>query len=170
MATFYNLPVRSGGGLNDAHGLDFQAGAQSAMALMCTLQAGIDFILHACGVLASYMSMSYEKFIVDEELILGIQKMAAPIIVKDDTIDMETIQEVGACGEYLTHRRTLEFCRSAFMPTQIMNRLAFDPWQAQGAPDIYTRAAKVLEARLEAYRKPDLDPAIEKDLSRFCSS
>lgn len=55
MAKFYNLPVRSGGGLNDAHGLDFQAGAQSAMALICTLQAGIDFVLHACGILASFM-------------------------------------------------------------------------------------------------------------------
>jgi trimethylamine--corrinoid protein Co-methyltransferase len=170
MAKYYNLPVRSGGGLNDAHGLDFQAGAQSAMALMCTLQAGIDFILHACGILASYMAMSYEKFIADEELILGIQKMDNPIPVNADTVDMETVQEVGACGEYLTHRRTLEFCRSAFMPTRVMNRLAFDPWQAVGAPDVYTRTAKVLEERLERYCKPDLEPGLEKDLKRFCRS
>jgi len=170
MATFYNLPVRSGGGLNDAHGLDFQAGAQSAMALMCTMQTGIDFVLHACGILASYMAMSYEKFIVDEELILGVQKMAAPIAVNDATIDMGAIQEVGACGEYLTHGRTLEFCRSAFMPTRVMNRLAFDPWQALDAPDIYARAGKVLEERLEAYRKPDLEPSIEGELKTFCSS
>ena len=169
MAKFYNLPVRSGGGLNDAHGLDFQAGAQSAMTLMCTLQAGIDFVLHACGILASYMAMSYEKFIVDEELILGIRKMAAPIAVNDDTIDLETIREVGACGEYLTHGRTLAFCRKAFMPTRVMNRLAFDPWQAQGAPDIYAQAGKVVEERLEIYRKPDLASGIEKDLRRFCS-
>jgi trimethylamine--corrinoid protein Co-methyltransferase len=170
MAEFYNLPSRSGGGLNDAHGLDFQAGAQSALSLMCTLQTNIDFILHSCGILASYMSMSFEKFIVDEELILGIQKMVVPIAVNEDTIDLETIREVGACGEYLTHRRTLELCRSAFMPTRVMNRLAFDPWQAQGAPDIYTRAAKVLKERLDAYRQPDLEPGIEKDLKNFCSS
>ncbi|MEN8246598.1 MAG: trimethylamine methyltransferase family protein, partial [Thermodesulfobacteriota bacterium] len=169
MAKFYSLPGRSGGGLNDAHGLDFQAGAQSAMALMSTLQAGIDFILHACGILASFMSMSYEKFIVDEELILGIQKMTVPIAVNDETIDMETIREVGPCGEYLTHRRTLELCRSAFMPTRVMNRLAFDSWQTQGAPDIYTRVGKVLEERFEAYRQPDLEPSIEKDLKNYCS-
>jgi len=170
MANFYNLPVRSGGGLNDAHGLDFQAGAQSAMAIMCTMQTGIDFVLHACGILASFMAMSYEKFIVDEELILGVQKMAAPMAVNDDSIDLETIQEVGACGEYLTHRRTLEFCRSAFMPTRVMNRLAFDAWQALGAPDIYTRTGKVLEERLEAFHKPDLARSIEKDLQNYCST
>lgn len=50
-----------------------------------------------------------------------------------------------------------------------MNRIAFDSWQAEGAPDIYTRAGKVLEQRLEAYRKPDLDPSIEKDLKRYRS-
>jgi len=51
-----------------------------------------------------------------------------------------------------------------------MNRLAFDPWQAEGAPDIYTRAGKVLEQRLEVYQKPDLDPSIEKDLEQYCST
>ena len=89
--------------------------------------------------------------------------------ISDETIDMKTIQEVGASGEYLSHRRTLELCRSAFMPTRVMNRLAFDPWQAEGAPDIYSRAGKVLEQRLEAYQKPDLDPSIEKDLKNYCS-
>lgn len=170
MAEHYNLPSRSGGGLNDAHGLDFQAGAQSAMALMCTLQSNIDFVLHACGILAAYMSMSYEKFIVDEELIQGVQKMMAPMVVSDETIDVRTIKEVGADGEYLTHRRTLELCRSAFMPTRVWNRLAFDPWQADGAPDIYSRAGKVVEQRLEAFQKPDLEPSIEKDLKAYCSA
>ncbi len=169
MADFYNLPCRSGGGLNDAHSLDFQAGAQSAMALLYTLQAGTDFVLHACGILAGYMSMSYDKFIADEELIMGIQKTAESIAVNDETIDMRMIQDVGACGEYLTHGRTLELCRSAFIPTRVMNRLAFDPWQAQGAPDIYTRTAKVLEERMAAYEKPDLDPSIKKDLRSYCS-
>jgi trimethylamine--corrinoid protein Co-methyltransferase len=170
MTKYYNLPSRSGGGLNDAHGLDFQAGAQSAMSLLLTLQSGVDFVLHACGILASFMSMSFEKFIADEELILGIQKMTEPMQISDETIDMKTIQEVGASGEYLSHRRTLELCRSAFMPTRVMNRLAFDPWQAEGAPDIYTRAGKVLEQRLEAYQKPDLDPSIERDLKQYCST
>ena len=167
MAHFYHLPCRSGGGLNDAHGLDFQAGAQAAMALMCTLQAGIDFILHACGILAAYMAMSYEKFIVDEELIQVVRKTLAPIEVSDDTIDMQSIREVGACGEYLTHRRTLELCRSAFMPTRVMNRLPFDSWQAEGAPDIYTRASAVLKQRFDAYQKPDLDPSIARDLRGY---
>jgi trimethylamine--corrinoid protein Co-methyltransferase len=167
MAEFYNLPCRSGGGLNDAHGLDFQAGAQSAMALSFTLQSKIDFVLHACGILAAFMSMSFDKFIADEELILGIQKALEPMDVSDATIDFKTIRDVGPSGEYLTHPRTLELCRSEFLPTRIMNRLPFDTWQQEGAPDIHTRTAKVLDDRLEAYRKPDIDPSIEKDLENY---
>jgi len=167
MAKYYKLPCRSGGGMNDAHGLDFQAGAQSAMSLLRTLQYGIDFILHACGVLASFMAMSYEKFIADEELIAEILKSADPLEVSDETIDLEVIREVGSSGQYLTHRQTFELCRSAFMPTRIMNRLPFDAWQDQGTPDIYAKAAKVLEKRFESYRKPDIDPAVAKDLKHY---
>lgn len=170
MADFYNLPSRSGGGLNDAHGLDFQSGAQSAMALMCTVQSGIDFVLHACGILAAYMAMSYEKFITDEELIQVIRKMNRPVEISDEAIDFDSIRDVGPAGEYLTHPSTLKLCRSEFMPTQIMNRLAFDSWQAQGAPDIYARVGKVLDQRFETYQKPDMDPAIEKDLESYLRS
>ena len=55
------------------------------------------------------------------------------------------------------------------MPTRVMNRLAFDPWQALGAPDIYARAGKVIKERLETYRKPDIEPAIAKELEKYCS-
>ena len=96
--------------------------------------------------------------------------MSDPMSINDATIDLNTIQEVGACGEYLTHRRTLELCRSAFMPTRVMNRLAYDPWQAEGGLDIYARAGKVLEQRMESYQKPDLDPAIGKELMQYCST
>jgi len=170
MAEYYNLPCRSGGGLNDAHVLDFQAGAQTAMSLICTLQSGADFILHACGILAAYMAMSFEKFIADEELIVGIKKALLPMEISDETIDLETVRDVGPAGEYLTHGSTLALCRSALMPSRLMNRLDFDSWQDEGAPDIYTRAGGVLNERLESYQKPDMDPAIQHDLRGYLRS
>jgi len=170
MAKFYNLPSRSGGGLTDAHLLDFQAGAQTAMSLVYTLQSGADFILHACGILAAYMAMSFEKFIADEELILGIKKTLQPVEISDETIDLDTIRDVGPTGEYLTHDSTLALCRTALMPSCLMNRLAFDPWRNEGAPDIYARAGRVLDERFESYRKPDMDPAIQDDLRNYLRS
>ena len=79
MARFYQLPSRSGGGLTDANFPDAQAGIQSAMALITAARNGINFILHACGILSAYVAMSYEKFMIDEELCGITKKLIEPI-------------------------------------------------------------------------------------------
>lgn len=169
LARYYNLPCRSGGGLTDAHTLDFQAGAQSGLALLATRQNRIDFVLHTCGILGAYMAMNLAKFIADEELWRTVTKMTSEVAVDEDTIDLDTIREVGVGGQYLTHPRTFELCRTEFQPTEIMNRLSYDSWQSSDDTDIAARAYRIAQKRLEAYEKPDMDPAIQRDLQNFVS-
>jgi len=45
--------------LTDAHCPDLQAGIESTLALTATITSGTNFILHACGILGSYQSMSF---------------------------------------------------------------------------------------------------------------
>jgi trimethylamine--corrinoid protein Co-methyltransferase len=85
MARFYHLPSRSGGGLTDANFPDAQAGIESAMALITAVRNGINFILHACGILGAYVAMSYEKFIIDEELCGMLKKLIESIEISDET-------------------------------------------------------------------------------------
>ncbi len=169
LARYYNLPCRSGGGLTDAHTLDFQAGAQSGLALLATRQNRIDFVLHTCGILGAYMAMNLAKFIADEELWRTVTKITSEVVVDEDTIDLDTIREVGVGGQYLTHPRTFELCRTEFQPTEIMNRLSYDTWQSSDVTDIASRAYRIAQKRLEAYEKPDMDPAIQRDLQNFVS-
>jgi trimethylamine--corrinoid protein Co-methyltransferase len=60
MARYYGLPSRSGGCLTDSHLPDAQAGLESMMIMLTAVQSGIDFILHASGMLSSYLTVSYE--------------------------------------------------------------------------------------------------------------
>ncbi len=167
MARYYNLPCRAGGGLTDAHGLDFQSGAQSGMTLLATCQNRIDFVLHTCGILGAYMAMSKAKFIADEDLWRAAVKMTSDVPADADSIDLATIREVGVGGQFLTHPRTLELCRTEFLPSEIMNRLSWDTWQGSGDTDIAARAHRIALKRLEAYQKPDVPTDIQKDLERF---
>jgi len=169
LARYYNLPCRSGGGLTDAHTLDFQAGAQSGLALLATRLNRIDFVLHTCGILGAYMAMNLAKFIADEELWRTVAKMTTEVVVDEDSIDLETIREVGVGGQYLTHPRTFDLCRTEFQPTEIMNRLSYDSWQSSGDTDIAARAYRIAQKRLESYEQPDMDPTIQKDLENFVS-
>ena len=79
MARFYNLPSGAGGGLTHALCVDAQAGAESTLALLTAARSGVNFILHACGILGSYTAMSFEKFIIDEEICGMVRNMTHPL-------------------------------------------------------------------------------------------
>jgi trimethylamine--corrinoid protein Co-methyltransferase len=139
MAQFYGLPSRGSGGLTDAHFPDMQAGIESTLGLSQTILSGANFILHACGILGSYISMSYEKFLADEELCGMLRRYLKPLDVTDDRIDLPTIKEVGVGGEYLTHERTFEHCRSEFYLPAMMSRTDFESWHNAGKKNLEGR-------------------------------
>ena len=166
LARRYKLPCRAGGGLGDALVADAQAGAESALGLFNAINGGVNFILHAAGILGSYISISLEKFLLDEEIAAMIRRMIRPVEVNDDTLDVEAIARVGPGGHFLTEKKTFTLCRKELYQTSLMNRAPLDQWRAKGARTLEQTAAGKVAERLAAWRAPDLDPGWKKDLLR----
>lgn len=150
MARFYNLPCRSGGGLTDAHLTDGQAGVESALALTTAVRSGVHFILHAAGILGSYSAMSFEKFLLDEEICRMLLKIITPVNVPDTSNPKKA-----------PSRQTDRYL------ADLMNRQSHSDWRSSGGKRIDQAAADTLSLRLAAYEKPDIDPGIEAALSNF---
>ncbi len=167
LARFYNLPSRSGGGLTDANYPDIQAGVQSALALSTAVRNGINFILHAAGILGSYLAMSYEKFLVDEELAGMLLKLIKPVEISAEEISVPSFQEVGIGGEFMTQDKTIERCRSEFFDSEILTIADFPSWEGSGKQLACDHAVEAFKRRLEEWEKPDIDPQIEKDLKKY---
>jgi trimethylamine--corrinoid protein Co-methyltransferase len=167
MARFYDIPCRGTGAISDAHVPDIQAGIESALALATTIRSGANFILHACGILSSFLAMSYEKFIIDEDLCGMLRRMIKSVDISDESIDLATIKEVGIGGEYLTHARTYERCRTEFFLPGLMNRQDYESWNMSGKKTLDEKATNMVARRLAAYEKPKIDPAIEQELSQY---
>jgi len=167
MARFYGLPCRGSGGLTDTHFPDIQAGIESAMGLMSTILSGSNFILHAVGIMESYLSMSYEKFLIDEEICGMVIRMLRPMEVSDETIQFDVMKEVGIGGEFLTHPTTLERCRTEFFIPELATRDEYDIWKETGRKTMDQKATERLTQRLADYEKPDIDPSIERDLAQY---
>ncbi len=167
MARFYNLPSRSGGALTDAHFPDIQAGMESALSLFTAVRCGINFVLHACGILGSFVEMSFEKFLADEELCGMVRRMHQPADLSDEAIDVPMIKKVGIGGQYLTQPKTFRLCRTEFFLPDLSKRQSYDSWKGTGRKRLDQEASEVLARRLDGYEKPDMDPAIERDLARF---
>jgi trimethylamine--corrinoid protein Co-methyltransferase len=167
IAAYYNMPCRGSGGVSDSFCTDYQAGAESALALMNTIEAGSNFILHSCGILGGYLAMSYSKFIADEEVLRMVGRILAPQVIDEQTIDLASIKEIGIGGEYLTHVSTFQNFRKEFHQTAIMQRGYYANWQTGGGLHLHERAAAKAQERIESYQGIDMDPAIVKDLKKL---
>ena len=167
MGKFYGLPCRGSGGLTDAQCPDIQAGIESTLALSTTIMSGANFILHACGILGSYLAMSYQKFFADEEICGMLRRMLKPMEVTDERIDLESIKSVGIGKEYLTHPKTLEHCRTEFYLSNSMSRDDFSTWRSKGKKQLADNLTEVFQKRIKEYSQPDIAPEIQADLKRY---
>ena len=167
MARFYGLPSRSGGCLSDAYILDYQAGSESALAISTAVRNGVNFILHSAGIIGTYIAMSFHKYLVDEEICGVAKRLMRPMEINDETIGLDIIKEVGPGGQYLTHPKTFQLCRTEFYMSKLHTRLAHQSWLDQGGKSMGQAAEKALEDRLASYSQPDLGGSIIKDLESY---
>lgn len=167
MAGHYGLPCRYGGNLTDSYTINAQAGMESALLMAVPVLAGAHFIHQSCGILGAYAAVSLEKFVIDEEVCGMIKRAVAPLDISDDAVNTGLIDRVGPGGSYMMQPETAMKCRTAFFPSQLTCRSTFEDWEAKNSGDIVSRAADYVKKRLESYEKPDIDPAIEKDLKTY---
>ena len=167
MAKSNGLPAQSGGGFTDSLTLDAQAGVESTLALLTAARSGIHFVLNACGIIGSHIAMGFEKFMVDEEICGLVKNLLTPTEISPGAIDVDTICEVGIGGQYLTHPKTFRLCRTEFHTPGLMSRKNTDTWGKTGNKRIDQIAQDKVAQRLAAYEKPDIEPEVEKLLTRY---
>lgn len=165
LARYYCLPYRSGGGLSDAKAVDAQAGVESALNLKQARDAGVNLMFHALGAMDSFLSISYEKWLLDEETIGRIDRLynGAPPLQEDL---LASIGQVGAMGNYLDHETTFANYNSLLYTPPLANRDNYEVWRAKGETFLAHTSQKVSE-RLAAYEQPYLEKSVAKQLRSF---
>jgi len=157
MAQFYRLPFYATGGMSDAKVLDAQCGYESALSgLLCAL-AGANFIHDAAGLLDFALSVSYEKYVVDNEIIGMVMRAVEGIKVDDNTLAFDLIKEVGPGGHFVSAKHTRKNMRTEHYQPTLSDRDNLEEWQAKGKRYTYDRARERVEDILSApgYRLPD---------------
>jgi trimethylamine--corrinoid protein Co-methyltransferase len=167
MARYYKLPARGSGTVCDAKAPDAQASYESMMNLLMARLSGINFVLHSAGILESYNCMSYEKFIIDDEMCGMVKRIQRGYDVKPDTLAFDIIKDVGPGGHFLDKDHTLEHFRSELYQPHLSNRDDFVSWQANGSPQNIETANRKYKEILETYEAPELPADIDKDLLKF---
>ncbi|MGL5694551.1 MAG: trimethylamine methyltransferase family protein, partial [Peptostreptococcaceae bacterium] len=169
LAKKYGLACRSGGGLSDAKGVTAQAGVETAMGLLHTNMYKANLVMHSAGILDSFATMSYEKLMLDFEVIDRCINYLEDIEVSKNTLALDTIKKVvDDGGIFLNQKHTVKNCRKNYIP-QVSLRSNLpkgkDPNEA-----LYESMHKRMQKQLDSYVKPELDPVIEKQLDDYMLS
>lgn len=155
MAKYYHMPFRASGALNDAVDIDYQAGAESTLNLMCGVLSDVDLVYFAAGMLSGFNVTSLEKYVVDEQMIKMVKRLYKGMSIdrtKDYTAE---INKVGPRGSFLKGRTPKEYRAEHFVP-DIFIKQDYKSWEAEGSIGIKAKASEVVTQRLEGYQAPDI--------------
>lgn len=164
LARFYGLPSRGGGALTDAIIPDAQSGFESMMVLLSSVISGINFILHSVGLLENYMTMSYEKFIIDDEMLGMVKNFAGRFPIDEDALAVDTIINVGSGGNFISDEHTFRHMKDTRIPI-ISSRQNYAG--ATELTDTVQRAHEYCKRALQDYEAPALDEKLEAELNKY---
>ncbi len=167
LARHYGLPSRSGGSLTDASYPDAQAGFESMMSLLTTVNSGVDFVLHAGGILSSYLAFSYEKLVLDDEMCGIVRGYRQGFAVTPETIAYDVVSKVGPGGNFLMEMHTVKRCRTEFWQPAVCDRGGLEAWMSGGRQDVVARARQRWQKLVEAHQDPPLDETVARQLQTF---
>jgi trimethylamine--corrinoid protein Co-methyltransferase len=148
MAQFYQLPFYATGGMTDSKTIDAQSGYESAMTnLLCAL-SGANFIHDAAGLMEFAMTVSYEKYVIDNEILGMVMRAVEGIKVNDDTLAFDLIKQAGPGGNFVAARHTRHFMRSEHYQPSLSDRNSQEEWLSRGGKETWERAAEIVKKLL----------------------
>lgn len=166
LARRYGLPFRSSNA-TAANTVDAQAAYESAMSLWGAIMGGANLVNHGAGWLEGGLTASFEKLIIDAEMLQMMAEYLQPIVVDDDSLGLDAIAAVGPGGHFFGSPHTMERYETAFYSPLVSDWRNFETWFEAGAVDATQRAHLIWKELLEHSESPALDPAIDEELTAF---
>lgn len=164
LARFYNLPNYTTAGVNEAKIPDIQSGYESMATTMLCALAGCNYIHDAAGLIESGMSISYEQYVIDNDILGMCMRAVKGIEVNDETLAVDVIKEVGPAGNYLSHDHTIMNMKKEFFYNKVSDRNTRARWEKDGAIDAREKARRMAKEILGSHKPLFIDQEIEKEI------
>ncbi len=166
LARRYKLPWRSSS-TNASNAPDAQAAYESQMSLWGAIMGGCNVVMHGAGWLEGGLTASFEKFVIDVEMLQMFAMLFRPPPCDEGALGLEAIREVGPGGHYFGCAHTLERYENAFYAPLLSDWRNFETWQETGSVDATQRAHRIYKDTIANFTPPPLDPAIRDELDAF---
>ncbi len=166
LARRYNIPFRTSNTCA-ANTVDAQAAYESVFSLWGLTMGGGNLIMHGAGWLEGGLVASFEKFVLDCDLIQMVSEFLQPLETSEDALGVEAIREVGPGGHFFGAQHTLARYTTAFYAPIISDWRNNQQWLAAGKPEAWQKANAVWKQALADYQEPPIDAGVRDELNAF---
>jgi trimethylamine--corrinoid protein Co-methyltransferase len=166
LARRYGIPYRTSN-VNASNAPDAQAAWESEMSLWSAVMAHGNMIKHSGGWLEGGLCASFEKLILDMEMVQMMHQTLRFIEVTEEDLALDAIREVGAGGHHFGTSHTMARYRDAFYQPIVSDWSNFETWRENGSLTADQRANALYKQLLGDYTPPPLDRAILEELSDY---
>lgn len=166
LARRYGLPYRSSN-VCAANTVDAQSAYESVFSLWGAIQGGAHMLKHGAGWLEGGLCCSYEKTLLDIELLQMVAELLRPLDVSEAALGLDAIAEVGPGGHFFGAEHTQSRYRDAFHAPLLSDWRNYESWQEAGSPDTLAHANRVWKERLAVYQQPPIDPVVSDELDDY---
>jgi trimethylamine--corrinoid protein Co-methyltransferase len=163
MCRTYDIPLGYGtGGVTDCRVPNVRAGFEKALTNLGAALCGVE-VIHdgVSGLMAGGMAVSFEQFIIDNEIANWINHFVRGIEVNEDTLAFEVIQKVGPGGQFLDQMHTVSRFRDEHLISPLLGREYALEWPTSEAEDIVFQARRRVQDILSSHRPAELEPEVK---------
>jgi trimethylamine--corrinoid protein Co-methyltransferase len=168
LARLYRLPYRASNS-SASNVVDAQAAYESEMSIWSAVMGHANFVYHGAGWMEGGLTASFEKVILDVEMMQMMAMTIAPIEVnaKEIAEGLEAIAKVPTGGHFFGAEHTLARYETAFYQPLVSNWQNYETWDLAGHQDATQRATAIWQNVLAGYEQPPMDPGVREALEAF---
>ena len=166
LAQRYGLPYRSSNA-SASNAADAQGAYETGMSLWGAVLGHSNLVYHAAGWQEGGLTASFEKLILDVEMLQMMTEFLRPIEVDESTLGFDAISRIAPGGHFFGDPHTLASYEHAFYQPLVSDWRNFESWQMDGARDATVRATAIWKRALLDYAEPAIDPAVREALDDY---
>lgn len=166
LARRYGLPYRSSNS-SASNVVDAQAAYETQMSMWGSVLGGTHLLYHAAGWMEGGLQASYEKLVLDVEMLQQMMEFLTPIELSGDELAFDAMARVPTGGHFFGDEHTLTRYENAFYAPMLSDWQNHGAWTESGAKNATQRATELWQSALADYREPPMEPAIREALEAY---
>jgi trimethylamine--corrinoid protein Co-methyltransferase len=166
LARRYRVPYRTSNA-STSNAADAQGAYETEMSLWGAILGHGNLVYHAAGWQEGGLTASFEKLVLDVEMLQMMIEFLKPIVVNEQELGFDAIKGVATGGHFFGEPHTMQRYEHAFYRPLISNWQNYENWQISGGKDATQRATDLWKQALKEYEQPVMDSAIRDALDAY---